>query len=222
MSLLDRLKDALVEDDKQPVAQKPVPAPAPAIPFHGTAMSFNGVTVTQQYPPTPEIPVSEQRSAGIESLRAKVHPTSGPLVTFLAMLESLKPDIPDESTRYHVVQKALSAQGISINDVVVHYQATLDRLRNEVKKFVAAKAVKAKAEVEDRQKQIATVSAEVDQLSQQIRDKLANRESIQQALNAAQSKINEAELKFTAVQTTLVNEYQDALRKTQLYLGGIE
>lgn len=205
MSLMGKLHDALVEEDpvvdnNSQISNTPLsPVPVMTLP---TAKPTGAVGV-----PT-------------SSLRSRVEQAGGPMVIFNATLKSMAAYIPDDGARLKAARDVLASQQISIESVVAQFQASINSISGEAAKFAQAKAAKLQNEVTSVQQTCAALADQIKQHESEIQKLVAQKTEAE--LKAAKSKadIESRDEQFASDSVSLRNEYEEALRKIQLYIGG--
>lgn len=213
MSLLDKVKHALITED-----------PVPVSPTVQSVRPIAQPVMSAWMPPSATAVTSPVDDGELSALRSRVHPKSGPLVVFSATLKSLASYIPDESSRYHAAQEAMQAQGFSVTDVLSEITAATGRVDTEMQTFDAQKQAKMAKEVTSREDEIRTIAQQVTSHEAAIQALNAQRDTLAAALTEEKSKIATKAEQISGAVAALKNEYNDAAEKLRRYLmiGGAQ
>lgn len=208
MSILSKIKEAVLEDDivQPPTHTLPSQTLSPMPPFPVAPPSGMRPPFDQGSAPISALPPND--ATGLHDL---VHPKSGPLVLFLATLQSLEQYIQDEGARFHAAQETVKAQGVDIGMVMSEIQAASGRIDGEITSFEAARQRKTETDVTQRETSIADVVRQIADLS-------ARRDGLTVALAAAKAKISDRTDAFNGSVRAVRSQYEDLTRKVNMYL----
>lgn len=208
MSLLTKLKEMVVEDDATPLAVTPVTTPSSPVPA--------SILSTQSTESSTAAPSTD----AVDALRAKVNPTTGPLVSFMTMLESVAEYIPDEGQRYHAAEKAIGKQQTNIASVLADITACTGKLDEEITAFEAARQRKVAQEVTQRETSLTDITSQIQSHEAAIKDLTGKRDELAIALTTAKAKIAQVGEEFQGTVRAVRSQYGDMTRKINMYLGG--
>jgi len=203
MSLMSKIHDALVEDD--PVLES---APAAATLTPKAYPSPTNTTAVQATPVNNNAP-----------LRGRVEVAGGPMAIFNATLKSMAAYIPDEGARLKAAKEVLASQGISIEDVTGQFQAAIASIALETTKFAQAKELKLQNDVTSVQGFVATLASQIKDHESIIQKLVEQKTQAEISATKSKSDIESREQQFTSESVSLRNEYEEAVRKIQLYIG---
>jgi hypothetical protein len=202
MSILQKLKESLLEDDDKPTASA---SSASARPVERALITPASI---DWHPPQSVYGPSQTPFVIDDELKAKVEPQSGPLVLFLATVQSLASFLPDEGSRYRAALAALAAQGITGSSLASEIKCALERINSEATKFTQAKGLKISKEIDDRTERIRVIEGNIHTLS-------AERDQLSKELKVAADQIEARAKHFEASAEHLRSYYEAVLVRTQ-------
>jgi hypothetical protein len=214
VNILDSIKKAVMEDDAKPALHAPEPV-APT--YRATPLTPSWPAATAVAPTQYATPPS---SDDVTALTAKVHPKSGPLIQFMATMESLAEDIADEGRRFHAAEKILMKQGVDTRAVLAEITAISGRIESEVAAFEASRQHKTETEVTSRESTIADTVRQIQACEASLKEMTGRRDETGAALTAAKAKIAERAEQFAGTVRAVRSQYDDLTRKINLYLIG--
>jgi hypothetical protein len=218
MSIFESIKKLVIEEEPTaPPAQgtNPPPAARPGFVPTGTGIPVYQAPATI-FPTAPAITFDPEK---LKELRAKVHPTSGPLILFIQTLQGLQQFIPDEITRFRAAAQTLSGQGVTVNQIIAELNAVMSRIEENRTAAETAKNRKFDTEVTARENRVAEIGKTIEAKQAEIAALMQERDQVFGEAQVAKAKIEEKWAGWEAVRQTLVAEYNDSMRKLQSYFA---
>ena len=202
-SLLQKAKSFVVEDvpEAAPLKARPTVAPQPA--------------------PVQDVDFGHQSSANVEpkveELRTQLLPTSGPLVMFTSVLNSLQGAIPNEATRFRTAVQVLGAQGITLPLVSQEINTVLGKIEAHKNAAEEARARKYKERVTDKQVEIDKVEKQLEAKQAEIAQLILQKDTLQAEIQTSEAQIKERAWQWEAARATLSDKYNDLSKKLGIY-----
>ncbi len=214
MSWLNTIKDHLVEADPDPTPQlnvvQPITKSDTGIPVASLVTQPNPI-LSGNYQNAVVAPTQIPPDGFLTKLRSKL---SGDVVDKLeATLGSLAA-IPDIGTRLNAAVSVLkSTMNIDVHTLSDAYTARLNTLELQCGQFATALGAQSNSEITARENSIKLIGQDIESKSNEIKNLVAQRETLSAELVIAKTKLAGAQAGFEGAVATLKQEITDSINQ---------
>ena len=226
MSIWDKIGSAAVAvglaeatEPEQAAAKNPGQAVAVVPP--GTTLTGPAPVKLSTY--TPSMDATRQRELD-EKARAIIVDAlkndGAPLVEEISdSLETLAEGVPDESACYKMALKMATKRGHSPSAIVNDFDKCLGVLDESRRTFEANMKQAMDSQVGAKVRSVASLDSEIETLQRSLAEKVRQRSEEQAAISVEQTKINQAQERFTVVYGAIRNDIENKRAKIAQHGG---